>query len=67
MNEVPADFDRREELNKRFDSVKSSYLYAAPEAVYIWWNKAAFTLSDVLGKPDTPWKEKIATIFADEV
>ena len=66
MDEVPGDYSLREELSNRMASVKTSSLYAAPETVSMWWNKAAFTLSDVLGEPNTPWKKKVAAIFADK-
>ncbi len=53
------------ELEEPFSSVKSSVRYAAPEAMYIQWNRAACILTEYAN--DHPEKEKIARIFSGNV
>ncbi len=50
------------ELEEHFVSVKESARFAAPELMYIHWNRAAEILTEHVN--DHPERDKIAAIFS---
>jgi len=65
--EVPEDFTFRHNLFVSLNSIKDSFRYTAPEAMYIRWQEAGVALMEYLGEPNTEWKKKISLIFADKL
>lgn len=59
---IPQNYDKRAQLETGLESIKSSFLYAAPEMYQEWWYKFGLLLNDVLGEPDTKWKEDVVSL-----
>lgn len=64
--EIPQEgFD---DLRAELMSIRSSAEYSSPENARLSWTRTAEALEDGLGDPaGTPWKERIAGIFADQI
>lgn len=60
---VPQDFPERAGLVNGLNSIKESYLFAAPEVVSHVWYRFSKYIADNLGQPDTAWKEEIADLI----
>lgn len=64
LEQFPGDDPRMEEFRSRSNSIVESSSFAAPEMQSHWWRELQSVMIDVLGEADTPWKLKIASIFA---
>ena len=60
---VPQDFPGRTELETELESIKSSFLHAAPEMYQGWWFKFGVALHTAFGEPDTQWKEDVVALI----
>lgn len=67
FEEIPDTFDLKYTVQIRFDKIKNSTLYTAPEAISFRWRELAEALLHFLGEPDEDWKIKIQNIFADKI
>lgn len=64
LEQVPEDYEARDELKRRCDSIVESSSFAAPEMQQHWWSDLQLALIETLGQADTEWKIKITKIFA---
>jgi hypothetical protein len=62
---VPDDFTRKKELFAQLDDRSNSYLYTAPELMWLRWQEVGEILGMELGEPDSPWKQEIVDIFGN--
>ena len=65
--EIPKDFCDYQETCRQLEDIKTDYLYIAPENASTCWLETAAVLTDMLGEPDTIWKNNIKKIFANEI
>lgn len=65
--QIPEDLDRREEMLGILQSIATSTVYTAPEAMSHRWKQASEVLCTYLGEPDTDWKRNIQGIFSGDI
>jgi hypothetical protein len=61
---VPNDFSKKNELTVILESIKQSYLFAAPEMHSAWWFQFSKALNSTFGEPDTDWKNEIVVLVS---
>ena len=66
MEKVPNNFANREKLEERLLDRVQSYMYTAPELLWLRWQEVGDILGQELGEPDTVWKQEIVDIFGDK-
>jgi|RifCSP16_2_1023846.scaffolds.fasta_scaffold24552_2 hypothetical protein len=67
INAVPYDFERRAEMERRFQSIKDSAAYTLPDCMGDRWHEAQMVLLDCLGpeanNSKLSWTSRIVRIW----
>lgn len=66
LDAIPEDFPEKYAIENRFNSVKSSVGYTAPELYPNLWRKVCVALSENIGSLDLPWTRVVGEIIRGE-
>lgn len=66
LEAIPDDYPEKYRIENRFDSVKTSVGYTAPELYPHLWTKVCHALSENIGALDLPWTRVVGEIIRGE-
>lgn len=67
LNQTPKEFEHKESMIRRFDFVRESLPYTAPELIPMRWEQCYEILCDYIPEPTTDWQKTALNIWAMKV